>query len=73
MLLLVAISKKLCRLVGESDQRLAEASPETSWTTAALLREAMPRLSGERQRQLAEELASRFELRAGARSQPSSV
>jgi hypothetical protein len=33
----------------------------------------MPRLSGERQRQLAEEMARRFELRADAHPRPSSV
>jgi hypothetical protein len=33
----------------------------------------MPQLSGERQRQLAEEMARRFELRANAVSRSSSV
>jgi hypothetical protein len=67
--LLVAISEEL----QESDQRLAATTPEASRRAAALLREVMPRLSGERQRQLAEEMARRFELRADAHSQPSSV
>jgi hypothetical protein len=71
--LFVPISEELRRLVLESEQRLAATAPEISRGAAALLREAMPRLSGERQRQLAEEMARRFELRADAYSRPSSV
>ncbi|MFI4993615.1 MAG: hypothetical protein ACHQCH_08395 [Solirubrobacterales bacterium] len=69
----MAIGKDLDRLATESEQRLAATAPETSRRAAALLREVMPRLSGERQRQLAEEMARRFELRADAHSRPSSV
>jgi hypothetical protein len=71
--LFVVISEELRRLARESEQRLAATAPETSRGTAVLLREVMPRLSSERQRQLAEEMARRFELRADARSRPSSV
>jgi hypothetical protein len=71
--LFVAIREELRRLVLESEQRLAATAPAISRGAAALLREAMPRLSGERQRQLAEEMACRFESRADARSRPSSV
>jgi hypothetical protein len=71
--LFVTISEELGRLVLESEQRLAATAPETSRGAAALLREVMPRLSGERQRQLAEAMAHRFELRADAHSRPSAV
>jgi hypothetical protein len=71
--LFVAIGAELRRLARESEQRLAATAPETSRGAAALLREVMPRLSGERQRQLAEEMARRFESRADAHSRPSSV
>jgi hypothetical protein len=71
--LFVVISEELGRLARESEQRLAATAPETSRGAAALLREVMPRLSGERQRQLAEEMARRFESRADAHSRPSSV
>jgi predicted DNA-binding protein len=69
----MAMSEELRRFVRESEQRLAATTPETSRGAAALLREVLPRLSGERQRQLAEEMARRFELRADAHSRPSSV
>lgn len=71
--LLVPISEELRRFARESEQRLASTAPETSRGAAALLREVMPRLSGERQRELAEEMARRFELRADAHSRLSSV
>jgi hypothetical protein len=71
--LFVAISEELRRLALESEQWLAATPPETSRGAAALLREVMPRLSGERQRQLAEEMAHRFELRADAHSRSSSA
>jgi predicted DNA-binding protein len=67
------LTEELRRFGLESEQRLAATAPETSRGAAALLREVMPRLSGERQRQLAEEMARRFESRADAHSQPSSA
>jgi hypothetical protein len=73
MLCFVAVSEELSRFARESEQRLGATTPETSRGAAALLREVMPRLSGERQRQLAEEMARRFELRADTHSRPSSV
>jgi hypothetical protein len=71
--LFVVANEELRRFARESEQRLAATAPETSRGAAALLREVMPRLSGERQRQLAEEMARRFESRADAHSRPSSV
>jgi len=71
--LLVVISEELRRLARESEQWLALTAPETSRGAAALLREVMPRLSSGRQRQLAEEMAHRFESRADAYAPPSSV
>lgn len=43
-------------------------APESSMQAAALLREVKPRLAGDRQRRVAEEMARRFEERAAARS-----
>jgi predicted DNA-binding protein len=71
--LFVVVSEELGRLARESEQRLAATAPEISRGAAALLREVMPQLSDERQRQLAKEMARRFESRADARSRPSSI
>jgi hypothetical protein len=43
-------------------------TPESSLRAAALLRDVEPRLRGDRQREVAEEMARRFEERAAARS-----
>jgi len=72
-LFVAAANEEFRRFARESEQWLAATAPETSRGAAALLREVMPRLSGERQRQLAEEMARRFESRADAHSRPSSV
>jgi hypothetical protein len=69
----MATSGELRRLIRESDQELAAITPEADLRAAALLREVMPQLSGERPRQLAEEMARRFESRADAQAQPSSA
>jgi hypothetical protein len=71
--LFVMISEELGRLAREIEQWLTAMAPETSRGVVALLREVMPRLSGERQRQLAEKMARRFESRADVHSRPSSV
>jgi predicted DNA-binding protein len=71
--LFVMIAEELRRFALESEQRLDATAPEISRGAATLLREVMPQLSGERQRQLAEDMARRFESRADAYSQPSSV
>jgi hypothetical protein len=70
---LVAIGAEHRQSALESERRLVAATPETSRRAAALLREVLPRLSDERQRQLAKEMARRFESRADAHSRPSSV
>jgi hypothetical protein len=43
-------------------------APESSMQAAALLREVKPRLADDRQREVAEEMARRFEERAAAGS-----
>lgn len=71
--LFVMANEELRRFARESEQRLAATAPEISRGAAALLWEVVPRLSGERQRQVAEEMARRFESRADAHSRPSSA
>jgi hypothetical protein len=56
----------LRRSVEESRQRLAAMSPEQNLAAARLARHSMPRLATDRQRELAEEAAKRFEERAAA-------
>jgi hypothetical protein len=48
----------------EHERWLASLTPEANLRNAALLREVMPKLTGVRQRELAEEIAQEFEGRA---------
>lgn len=61
----------LRRSVEESRQRLEAMTPEQNLAAARLARDAKPRLATDRQRELAEEAAKRFEERAGAHTSPS--
>lgn len=64
----MTVSESLRRGAEESAERLASMAPETSMQAAALLRDVKPRLADDRQREVAEEMARRFEERAAARS-----
>lgn len=52
--------------VEEARRELQEMTPEASLAVARMVRDAKPRLRTERQRELAEEAAKRFEARAAA-------
>jgi hypothetical protein len=52
----------------EHERWLASLTPEANLRSAALLREVMPKLATVRQRELAEEMAGKFE--EGALAQP---
>jgi hypothetical protein len=67
------VSKELDRLVEESGRRLAAMAPEAHFRAASLLREVVPRLADNRERDLAEAMARRFEGRAATRSLSSSA
>jgi hypothetical protein len=71
--LLMAVSADLRRDAQEAARRLASMAPEASMQAAALLREVKPRLIDDRERGVAEEMARRFEGRAGARSRSAIV
>lgn len=66
--LLMTVSEVLRRGAEESAERLASMGPESSMQAAALLRDVKPRLADDRQREVAEEMARRFEERAADRS-----
>ncbi len=55
-------------MVATARRELAEATPEQNSRTAVLLREVSPKLTSQRQRDIAEDMAKRFEERAAARS-----
>ena len=58
----------------ESERRLASLTPAECLQTAAMLREVtIPRLATARQREVAEEVARRFERRANAYSKSPSA
>jgi hypothetical protein len=66
--------------IGEDHAELAQESrglvaiaPQASIRAAALLREVVPRLSGDKQRAIAKEMAHRFEQRAIQSSRSSST
>jgi hypothetical protein len=67
----MAVSEDLRRRARESAESLASMTPESCLRAAALAREVKPRLAGDRQRDVAEEVARRFEERAFARSRSS--
>lgn len=56
----------LWRSVEEARRELREMTPEASLAVARMVRDAKPRLRTDRQRELAEETARRFEARAAA-------
>ena len=60
------MDENLLRSVEDSRRQLDEMTPEASLAAARLLRDTEPRLATERQRELAEEMANRFERRAAA-------
>jgi hypothetical protein len=64
----MAVSEELRRAGAESARELAAMEPESSMQAAALLRDAKTRLTHDRERVVAEEMARRFEERAAARS-----
>jgi hypothetical protein len=68
----MAVSEDLRQVARESTRRLASMTPESSIRAAALLRDVKPRLASDRQRNVAEEMACRFDERAAAHSRPSS-
>jgi hypothetical protein len=67
------VGKELDRLAEESGRRLAAMAPEAHFRAAGLLCEVMPRLADNRERDLAEAMARRFEGRAATRSFSSSA
>lgn len=62
----VAEIKDLLERIEDRDRELEAMSPEACREAAAVLREAKSRLTSERQRQLADEIARDFEARAAA-------
>jgi hypothetical protein len=62
----------LWRSVEDARRELDEMTPEASLAVARLARDAKPRLATDRQRELAEEAARRFEARAAAHASRSS-
>jgi hypothetical protein len=54
--------------LGEIKRELAEKTPEQNRRAAALLREVRPKLTSQRQREIAEEMAKRFVERAAVAS-----
>lgn len=65
------MDEDLQRSVEEARREFEGMTPEKSLAVARLVRKAKPRLETERQRELAEEMASRFEQRAAAHASPS--
>ncbi len=63
------MDEDLRRSVEESRKRLAAMTPEQNLAAARVARDAKPLLATDRQRELAEEAAKRFEERA-AQSSP---
>jgi hypothetical protein len=68
----MAVSEDLQQVARESARRLALMTPESSIRAAALLRDVKPRLASDQQRNVAKEMARRFDERAAAHSRPSS-
>lgn len=68
----MAVSEDLQQIARESTWRLALMTPESNIRAAALLRDVKPRLASDQQRNVAEEMARRFDERAAAHSRPSS-
>jgi hypothetical protein len=68
----VAVNEDLRQGARESARRLASMTPESSSRAAALLRDVKPRLASDQQRNVAEEMARRFDERAAAHSRASS-
>jgi hypothetical protein len=58
------VSEETRAIVAAARRELAEATPEQNRQAAALLREVRPKLTSQRQREIAEEMAKRFEERA---------
>ena len=67
----MAVSEDLRQVARESARSLASMTPESSIRAAALLRDVKPRLASDQQRNVAEEMARRFDERAVAHSRPS--
>lgn len=65
-LLQMTSDNDLWRSVEEARRELREMTPEASLAVARMVRDAKPRLRTDRQRELAEESAQRFEARAAA-------
>jgi hypothetical protein len=69
----MALDRDLLQRIERRENRVAEMTPEACIAAAAVLREAKPRLTSQRQRELAEEMAVSFEAQAAqtARAAPS--
>jgi hypothetical protein len=64
----VGLDRDLLQRIERREPRLAEMTPEAFLATAEMLRDAKPRLTSERQRELAEEMAVSFEVQAARAS-----
>jgi hypothetical protein len=60
------LSEETRAMVAAARHELAEATPEQNRRTAALLREVRPKLTSRRQREIAEDIAKKFEERAAS-------
>lgn len=62
------LSEETRAAVAAARRELADATPEQNRQAAAFTREVRPKLTSQRQREIAEDMAKRFEERAAARS-----
>ncbi len=62
------LSQETRAFLAAARRELAEATPEQNRRSAALLREVRPKLTSQRQREIAEEMTKRFEERAATGS-----
>ena len=68
----MALDEAVLRRLDRREQELAELTPEVCLASASVLRDVEPRLTSDRQRELAEEMAQSFESQAAQSSESTS-
>jgi hypothetical protein len=64
----VALTQELLERIEEREKRVEAMTAQECVTAASMLRQAKPRLGTNRQRELADEMASQFEAQAATKA-----